>query len=62
MVLINWTRRSVLDLKEISDYISKDSKKYAKIQIKGIKQRTQVLKSNPLIGQPLEYFNNPKVR
>lgn len=29
MVQIGWTRQAKLDLKEIADYISKDSKKYA---------------------------------
>ncbi|MBN7812734.1 type II toxin-antitoxin system RelE/ParE family toxin [Algoriphagus sp. H41] len=62
MVQINWTDRAVLDLKEIADYISRDSKKYAKIQIQRIKQRTQILKKNPFSGQLLDFFNHPQVR
>jgi len=33
MVPINWTHQAVSDLKNISDYISKDSKVYAKRQV-----------------------------
>jgi toxin ParE1/3/4 len=62
MVQINWTNQSVLDLKEIAKYIGSDSKKYAKIQILRIKQRTQILKKNPFCGQELSFFNLPEIR
>ena len=39
MVLIKWTNQAVFDLKEISEFIGKDSKKYAKIQVQKIKQK-----------------------
>jgi toxin ParE1/3/4 len=62
MVQINWTDQAVLDLKEIANFISRDSKKYAKIQILRIKLRTQILKKNPFIGQELYFFNIPEIR
>ncbi len=37
MVRVNWSLAAVEDLKNIKDYISKDSKQYAKIQIRRIK-------------------------
>jgi plasmid stabilization system protein ParE len=51
MVRINWTLLAVEDLRDIKNYISKDSKYYAAIQIKKIKFRTKSLKSNPQIGR-----------
>ena len=51
MVQLNWTLLARNDLKAIFEYISKDSKKYAKLEILKIKSRTQVLKEQPLIGK-----------
>lgn len=41
MVQINWTKTAVDDLKSIAEYISKDSVKYAKLQVIRIKHRTK---------------------
>lgn len=57
MVLINWTEQSVLDLKNIYDYISKDSHHYAKITVKKIQVRTEVLKLYPLSGRIIPEIN-----
>ncbi|WP_072981283.1 type II toxin-antitoxin system RelE/ParE family toxin [Leeuwenhoekiella palythoae] len=51
MVQINWTYRSKIDLEDIFDYISRDSKKYAQIQILRILKRTQILKKLPYSGK-----------
>jgi addiction module RelE/StbE family toxin len=51
MVKIVWTKQSVVDLKEIFEYISKDSKRYAEIQIKRIKSKTLILKTLPESGR-----------
>jgi len=51
MVQIKWTRQSIKDLSDIFEYISIDSKKYAKRQIVRIKVRTQILKTNPKAGK-----------
>jgi|GEM_PF-3344470 len=42
---MRWTRQSIKDLSDIFEYISIDSKKYAKRQIVRIKVRTQILKN-----------------
>ena len=62
MVQIKWLPEAKFDLKEIHDYIALDSKKYAEIQVRKIKQRTDVLKMQPEIGKLVEEINNPKVR
>ena len=51
MVQIRWTRQSIKDLSDIFEYISIDSKKYAKRQIVRIKARSQILKTNPRAGK-----------
>ena len=50
MVLINWTNRAKDDLRDIAEYISKDSYLYAKRQVLKIRQRTEVLKSKNYIN------------
>jgi addiction module RelE/StbE family toxin len=51
MVKIVWTEQSVLDLKDILDYISKDSRRYAEDQIRRIKSKTLILKTQPESGR-----------
>ncbi|SEH05416.1 Plasmid stabilisation system protein [Candidatus Venteria ishoeyi] len=47
---------------QIHDYISLDSKRYAKYQVQRIKQRTHHIKSHPRIGKIVQEFNNPDIR
>ncbi len=47
MVQINWTHHALFDLKEIKDYIGRDSVLYAKRTILKIKDSTQILKKYP---------------
>ena len=51
MVKIVWTERSLKDLEDIADYISKDSVKYAKLTIERIINQTSILEKQPLIGR-----------
>ena len=51
MVKIVWTRQSADELKDIFDYIAKDSRRYAENQVKRIKEKTQVLKTQPESGR-----------
>ena len=51
MVRITWTHQSVKDLENIYEYISKDSVKYARIQIIRIRDRVKILKSHPEAGR-----------
>ena len=47
MVRINWSKLALNDLKNIADFISKDSKVYAKRHISRIILRTKILKKYP---------------
>ena len=51
MVQINWTKQSLEDLKDIYEYISRDSKKYAKLQIIRIRNRVKILNSHIYSGK-----------
>lgn len=51
MAKIVWTELSVFDLKDIFDYISKDSKRYAENQVKRIREKTFILKTLPESGR-----------
>ncbi|HKK87775.1 MAG TPA: type II toxin-antitoxin system RelE/ParE family toxin [Saprospiraceae bacterium] len=62
MVEINWTHRSVNDLKNIFDYISYDSKRYAERQIKKIQQRAQILKSFPDVGSQVKEVDQNDIK
>ena len=62
MVQINWTLQAKNDLQDIADYISKDSKKYAKLQILRITTRTKILKSQIYSGKITEEINQQNIR
>ena len=62
MVRINWTLQATSDLKDIAEYISKDSKKYAKLQIIRIKTRTKILNSQIYSGKIVEEINQQNIR
>ncbi len=51
MVRIKWLKSSMSDLKDIYDYISHDSKRYAQLQIVKIQTKTEMIKSNIYIGK-----------
>jgi addiction module RelE/StbE family toxin len=62
MVQMKWTNLAVFDLKEIFEYIARDSKKYAQLQVIKIKARTNILKKNPLAGKVNPELSNPDFR
>ena len=62
MVRIKWLLAAKNDLKEIYDYISLDSKRYARLQVERIQNKTEILKSQIEIGKIVEELNDPKVR
>jgi len=62
MVKIIWTKRSLIDLKDIADYIATDSAKFAKITINGLIQEAIRLEKNPLIGRIVPEVNDEKYR
>jgi len=62
MVRVNWTIQAVNDLKDIADYISKDSKVYAKRQVLKIRNSTIILKTNILVGRKVPEIQDEKIR
>ena len=61
MVQIKWLIEAKIDLKEIYEYIALDSKRYARFQVERIKNSTQILKSQPLIGKNVEEIENDEI-
>lgn len=62
MVQLNWTNQAINDLKNIADYISLDSVRYARLQIKKIRMRTDILKTQMHSGKSVEEINNINIR
>jgi plasmid stabilization system protein ParE len=62
MVQINWTLQATSDLKDIAEYISKDSKKYAKLQIVRIRFRTRILTSQIYSGKIVMEIGKNNIR
>jgi len=62
MVKIVWTEVSILDLKEIFDYIADDSLRYATITAHKIYLRAQEIAHNPYLGRIVPEFNEILIR
>ena len=62
MVQINWLSSAKNDLKDIYDYISLDSVRYAKLQITKIQKRTEILKTFPNSGKVVPEINDLTVK
>lgn len=62
MVRINWTLQAKYDLKAIAEYISKDSKVYAKRQVLKIRNRTGILKSQIYSGREVPELKNENIK
>ena len=62
MVRISWTLQAKSDLKQIADYISLNSKRYAKLQVLKIKNKTHVLRTHTLIGKVVRETENENIR
>ena len=62
MVWIRFTKQSLFDLKEIYDYISYDSKKYAQYQILKIRNSIKILKQYKFSGKIVEEYNDENIR
>ena len=62
MVQINWTFQARADLKDIADYISKHSRKYAKLQVLRIRQRTNILKTQVHAGKIVREIGKGDIR
>ena len=62
MVKINWTPQSKNDLISIAEFIAQDSRKYAKIQVKRIRERVKQLAKFPSSGRIVPELENPRIR
>jgi len=62
MVKIIWTNRSLTDLMEIGDYISRDSIQYARLTLERIIGAAAFLEINPLIGRKVPEINEASIR
>lgn len=62
MVKIVWTQISINDLKDIFDFISEDSERYASLTVSKIYQRSQILHDNPYSGRIVPEFNEKTLR
>ena len=62
MVQIKWLNDAKTDLREIYEYISADSKLYARQQIEKLKRTTEIIKTHPSIGKPVEEIEDPNIR
>jgi plasmid stabilization system protein ParE len=50
MVKVIWTARSLKDLEEIAEYISKDSFRYAKLTLEKLIETAELIGDNQLLG------------
>ncbi len=62
MVKLVWTKVSTEDLKEIFDYIAKDSVRYASITVNKIYNRAQDIIDNPYVGRVVPEINIKVIR
>jgi addiction module RelE/StbE family toxin len=62
MVRLNWTFQAKDDLKAIAEYISRDSKRYAKLQVIRLKNRTRILKTQVHSGNIVPEINQENIR
>jgi addiction module RelE/StbE family toxin len=62
MVKLVWTELSTEDLKEIFDYIAKDSVRYASITVNKIYNRAQDIIDNPYVGRVVPEINIKVIR
>jgi addiction module RelE/StbE family toxin len=62
MAQIKWTNHATLDLKDIFDYIAKDSKSYAFHHVQKIKEKTFILRNNPRLGRKVPEMDRDDIR
>ncbi len=60
--MVRWTKPAKLDLKQIHDYIARDSKLYAKKVSLEIIEKTETLNSFPKAGRIVPEIEDPNIR
>ena len=62
MVQIIWLKSAISDLKEIYQYISNDSKRYARQQVHKIQTSTEIIKTHIEIGRVVPELSDRSIR
>lgn len=62
MAKIIWSQKAVYDLKDIVEFIAKDSKKYARITGNKLIAKPDILKTNPYLGRVVPELMNESIR
>ena len=62
MAQIVWSSRSLKDIDEIANYISKDSLQYAEEQVRQFFIRAKVLEQHPMIGSVVPELKEKTIR
>ena len=62
MVKVIWTGRSLKDLEEIGDYISRDSPTYAKLTLEKLIETAKLIEVSQLIGRVVPEVNQADIR
>lgn len=62
MALVRWTSQAIKDINNIAEYISKDSKKYAGIQVNNFFERVELLERFPYSGRIVPEAGNENIR
>jgi toxin ParE1/3/4 len=59
---IRWTDQAIDDIENIAEFISKDSNKYAKIQVQRFFDVTGILEKQNRFGRIVPEINNDRIR
>ena len=62
MVEVNWTDQALQDIDNIAEFISKDSLKYAQIQVQLFLDRVEALYTQPELGRIVPEIHKKKIR
>jgi toxin ParE1/3/4 len=62
MVKLIWTEQAINDLEDIGDYIAESSEKYAKLTVKRLYEKSDILKQFPQTGRVVPEKNEETVR
>jgi len=62
MVKLIWTDQAINDLGDIGDYIAENSEKYAKLTVKKLFERPEILKTFPQAGRIVPEKNEDNLR
>ena len=62
MVRVKWLKSAKDDLRDIYEYISLDSKRYAKHQVEKIQAKTEILKLGKVLGKKVSESHDETIR